>query len=220
MADATILMVDDNPVNLLVLRSVLAKEGYELIAADSGQAALDLARANPRFDLILLDVRMPDLNGIEVCRELRADPTTAHMPIVLVSALQTDDASVREGYSAGADGYLAKPVDDAAVKAWVKAVLRMNEILREAAAEAGSLGATAREARMTCAQLAASAKRSMEAIYAQADMLAAALPEGSAERERADKIAALTERTAKLVMLASQSAEETLAGKHTPAGSG
>ena len=111
MEPATILLVDDNPVNLSILRTMLGKDGHELIAADGGHAAIELVSNNPTFDLILLDVALPDLDGIEVCRRLKGDTRTADIPIVLVSAVKTDDESIRQGLEAGADGYLTKPIE-------------------------------------------------------------------------------------------------------------
>ncbi|MBN2311151.1 MAG: response regulator [Candidatus Hydrogenedentes bacterium] len=216
MAAATILMVDDNPVNLVVLRALLGRAGYELIAADSGQAALDLVRANPKFDLILLDVSMPGRNGISVCRDLKSDPATAHIPVVLVSGVRTDEDSVREGRQAGADGYLTKPIEDTAVRAWVKVALELDKVFRETAAEAEGARGKAREVRQTLCELPSAVKGLLEAIYVDAEILASDLPEGSKGKERADEIKAHVLDVARQVAEASLLAGEAFPGRRGP----
>ncbi len=206
MATATILIVDDNPVNLVVLRALLGKEGYELIAADSGQAALDLVRANPRFDLILLDVSMPDLDGFSVCRLLKDDPATAHIPIVFVSEVRTDPESVSKGYAAGGDGYLTKPVEDAQVRAWVKATLQVTRPFRELAEQQKPSHANVHELRETVAALPGAVKGHLEFIYANADALASELPDDSPFRQRLDEIKARVERVVDAVKQVSRKA--------------
>lgn len=194
MTTATILLVDDNPVNLVVLRALLGKEGYELIAADSGQAAIDLVRGNPRFDLILLDVSMPDLDGFTVCRLLKDDPTTAHIPIVFVSGVRTDPESVSKGYAAGGAGYLTKPIEDAQVRAWVKATLQVSRPFRELAEQQGSSPANVQELREAVAALPGVVKGHLEFIYANADALAVELPEDSPFRQRLEEVKTRVER--------------------------
>lgn len=102
-----ILVADDEPGLRLLLSITLGLEHYEIVEAKTGTEALDLT-VQERPDLILLDVRMPNVNGIEVCRRIKADPDLRHIPIIMVSALAmpTDLESARE---AGADRYLTKP---------------------------------------------------------------------------------------------------------------
>src|SRR2546426_546100 len=94
-----ILVVDDNPVNVDILRTRLAVHGYEILTAADGEEALVVARAK-QPDLILLDVMMPKMDGIQVCRELRADSSLPFMPIILVTA-KTDSKDVVAGLEAG-----------------------------------------------------------------------------------------------------------------------
>lgn len=199
MAKASILMVDDNPVNLVVLRALLGKEGYELIAADSGQAALDLVRSNPHFDLILLDVSMPDLNGITVCRSLKEDPITSHIPIVLVSAVRTDSESITAGNEAGADGYLTKPIDDVAIRAWVEAAVRINQVYRDIQEEAEGDKAHCDDLRAEVGNMKNVLKRPLQALYAKADMLLHQVPEDSSARQEARDIKTHIENIARTV---------------------
>ncbi len=134
-----ILVVDDIPDNIAVLDGIL-KEGYRVKAATNGEAALSIARAEPRPDLVLLDVMMPGLDGLEVCRRLKLDPATAKIPVIFVTA--RDDASDESaGFAAGAVDYIVKPVNPLLVRARVKAQLDLkraqeelegqNEILRD-----------------------------------------------------------------------------------------
>lgn len=105
-----ILVVDDVISNIILLESRLIGMGLDVVTASSGRECLaKLTQEAP--DLVLLDVMMPELDGTEVCRLIRADPETASIPVVLVTALgeaEAKDASMR----AGADGYLVKPMSD------------------------------------------------------------------------------------------------------------
>ena len=121
-----ILIVDDNPTNVKVLKTRLAAEGYEVITAGDGEEGLSVAREQVP-DLILLDVMMPKLDGVEVCRRLRADPAFPFTPIIMVTAM-TDPKDVVAGLEAGGDEYLTKPVDHAALAARVRSMLRIKRL--------------------------------------------------------------------------------------------
>ncbi|MFQ5830533.1 MAG: response regulator [Candidatus Methylomirabilia bacterium] len=130
-----ILIVDDNPANLDILQTRLATHDYEILTGTDGEEALAIAREK-QPDLILLDVMMPKMDGIEVCRHLKADPSLPFMPIVLVTA-KADSKDVVAGLEAGGDEYLTKPVDQAALVARVKSMLRikgLHDTVREQAA--------------------------------------------------------------------------------------
>ncbi len=103
----SVLIVDDMPENRLLLSSQLRMEGYEILQAGGGQEGMDMARErNP--DIILLDVMMPDINGFEVCQQLKQDPDTQLIPVIMVTALR--DVQYRiEGIEAGADEFLSRP---------------------------------------------------------------------------------------------------------------
>jgi class 3 adenylate cyclase len=121
-----ILVVDDNPTNIKILQTRLASAGYAVVTAADGEEALVTAReATP--DLILLDVMMPKLDGIEVCKRLRADPDFPFTPIILVTAL-SESKDVIAGLEAGADEYLTKPIDHGALLARVRSMLRIKEL--------------------------------------------------------------------------------------------
>src|ERR687887_1747543 len=121
-----ILIVDDQPVNVDILRTRLAVHGYELLTAYDGEEALALARVE-QPDVILLDIMMPKMDGIEVCRHLKADASLPFMPIILVTA-KADSKDIVAGLEAGADEYLTKPVDQAALVARVKSMLRIKAL--------------------------------------------------------------------------------------------
>jgi len=121
-----ILIADDNAMNLDSRQTRRAIHGYEILTATDGQAALALARQK-QPDLLLLDVMMPGLDGLEVCRRLRADASLPFMPIILVTA-RADSKDVVTGLEAGADEYLTKPVDQAALVARVKSMLRIKAL--------------------------------------------------------------------------------------------
>ena len=132
-----ILVVDDNDVNRDILVTRLTAHGYRLIEAADGEAALTVARAELP-DLILLDIMMPKIDGIEVCRRLKGDAALPFMPIILVTA-KTDTRDVVAGLDAGADEYLTKPIDQGALVARVRSVLRLKALHDEVAAQATQL---------------------------------------------------------------------------------
>jgi class 3 adenylate cyclase len=121
-----ILIVDDNPVNVKVLQTRLAAEGYEVITAADGEEGLAAARTLTP-DVILLDVMMPKVDGLEVCRQLRADAAFPFTPIILVTAM-ADSKDIVAGLEAGGDEYLTKPVDHAALAARVRSMLRIKRL--------------------------------------------------------------------------------------------
>jgi adenylate cyclase len=127
-----ILIADDNPENLDILRARLAVHGYEILVAVDGEEAL--AKATERTpDLILLDIMMPRMDGIEVCRQLKTTPSLPFMPIIMVTAM-ADSKDMVAGLEAGSDEYLTKPLDQAALVARVKSMLR-TKMLHDAVEE-------------------------------------------------------------------------------------
>ncbi len=121
-----ILIADDMPANVHILQLRLAALGYEILTAADGKEALAIAREK-QPDLILLDVMMPKMDGIEVCRHLRADPSFPFVPIIMVTA-KADSKDIVAGLEAGGDEYLTKPVDQAALAARVKSMLRIKNL--------------------------------------------------------------------------------------------
>ena len=118
-----VLIADDNTANLRILRMRLAADGYDIVTAVDGEEALAVAHESAP-DLILLDIMMPKIDGIEVCRRLKKEQGPAFTPIILVTAM-TDAKDIVAGLEAGADEYLTKPVDHAALSARVRSMLRI-----------------------------------------------------------------------------------------------
>ena len=106
---ALILAADDDPIIRRLLEVNLEMEGYDVVLAEDGAVAVDLAREH-QPDVILLDVMMPNMDGVEACRQLKADDATSHVPVVFLSA-RARDADVTAGTRAGAAAYITKPFD-------------------------------------------------------------------------------------------------------------
>jgi putative two-component system response regulator len=122
----TLLLVDDTPANLSVLNAIL-KDQYKLRIATNGQLALELAEREPIPDLILLDVMMPDMDGIEVCRRLKANPLTADIPVIFLTAkIQESDEII--GFDAGAADYIHKPFMPTIVQTRIRTHLQLQDL--------------------------------------------------------------------------------------------
>jgi two-component system cell cycle response regulator len=126
---ARVLVVDDIEVNVRLLEAKLLSEYYEVMTASSGPAALEIA-ARDLPDIVLLDVMMPGMDGLEVCRRLKADPITRYIPVVMVTAL-SDVSDRLRGLEVGADDFLTKPVNDLALFARVRSLVRLKRTLDE-----------------------------------------------------------------------------------------
>jgi signal transduction histidine kinase/DNA-binding response OmpR family regulator len=131
-SESTILVVDDNPQILSGTARLLGNAGYHTLEARTGQEALDAARKHLP-DLILLDNHLPDVNGLEVCRQLKADKATAGIFISIVSGSLTDAADKTEGLETGADEYLVRPIGNRELLARVRSMLRLRTAEKELA---------------------------------------------------------------------------------------
>ncbi len=138
-AGPLILNVNDSEAGRYATTRMLLKGGFTVLEAANGAAALELAAERP--DLVLLDVKMPDMNGFEVCKRLKADPATAAIPVIFLSATYRDSGTVVEGLDTGADGYLTEPVESQVLLASVRAALRARAAEAAAAAALGKLKA-------------------------------------------------------------------------------
>ena len=119
-----VLLIDDEPINLLTFRAFLEEDGYDIFSAGDGVLGIEQARElSP--DVILLDVMMPGLDGFDVCRTLRRDPLIGHVPIIIVTALH-DSASRLAGLQAGADDFLTKPCVRDEIRARVRTIVSLN----------------------------------------------------------------------------------------------
>ncbi|WSH66772.1 PleD family two-component system response regulator [Rhizobium ruizarguesonis] len=126
---ARILVVDDIPANVKLLEARLLAEYFDVMTAADGYTALAICERN-QVDLILLDIMMPDIDGFEVCERLKASQKTAHIPVVMVTALDQPTDRVR-GLKAGADDFLTKPVNDLQLISRVKSLLRLKTLSDE-----------------------------------------------------------------------------------------
>jgi two-component system cell cycle response regulator len=126
---ARVLVVDDVEVNVKLLEAKLASEYFSVVSANNGPSALEIAGAELP-DIILLDVMMPRMDGFEVCRRLKANPLTADIPVVMVTAL-SDVSDRLRGLEAGADDFLTKPVNDTALFARVRSLVRLKRMMDE-----------------------------------------------------------------------------------------
>jgi two-component system, OmpR family, alkaline phosphatase synthesis response regulator PhoP len=121
----TILVIDDEPYIRELLQYTLEKEGYAVISAASGEEGLDLARRNHPA-LILLDLMLPGIDGIDVCRRLKREARTAKIPIIMATA-KSEDTDIVIGLEIGADDYVTKPFSPNVICARIRSVLRRNE---------------------------------------------------------------------------------------------
>jgi putative two-component system response regulator len=126
-----ILVVDDTPDNLIMM-SELLKDEYKVKVANNGEKALKISQSQTPPDLILLDIMMPVMDGYEVCRQLKANPQTQHIPVIFLTA-KTDATDETKGLEIGAIDYITKPINPAILMARVKTHLdikRMQDFLR------------------------------------------------------------------------------------------
>ena len=123
-----ILVVDDSPDNLFLIQHILGEEGHEIILASDGVTALDIIRRSPP-QLILLDVMMPKMDGFEVTRHIRQEPSLPFIPILLITAY--DQPSVVTGLDSGADDFIRKPVEVEELLARVRSLLRLKHTVDE-----------------------------------------------------------------------------------------
>ncbi len=121
-----LLVVDDIPSNIYVMRRILEPLNLEIVEASSGQAALNLI-IQQTFFLVLMDVQMPEMNGFEAASLILANPTTAHLPIIFVTAISKDEHFVFKGYQSGAVDYLVKPLNPDIVISKIKVFLQLHK---------------------------------------------------------------------------------------------
>jgi PAS domain S-box-containing protein len=157
---AQILVVDDNPQNVALMKAQLERAGYAVISAQSGTEALDAAFAT-QPDLVLLDIMMPGLDGYEVCRRLREDESTQATPIIMLTSLQ-DRADKLRALETGADDFLSKPVDRAELLARVRSSLRMKRVYDD-------LARSKRETEAQAYELAAEKSRAEAILSSMSD---------------------------------------------------
>ncbi|OEZ60075.1 response regulator [Duganella sp. HH105] len=202
LREATVLVVDDIATNIKVIAGMLAEDGYGVKVAISGRKALEIIPVH-RPDIILLDVMMPEMDGFEVCRRLKADPATADIPVIFLSAKdQAED--IIGGLELGAVDYVTKPVDPAILKARLRTHLRlagmMAELRRQNAAVADNAHLREEVERLSRYDLAAPLA---EVLDASAQLLA----DPALAPPQRERMAALDEAARRALRLASLSLE-------------
>jgi CheY-like chemotaxis protein len=143
-----VLVVDDNPDILLLSTTLLAKAGYEVLQATTGKECLDAVRGH-HPDLILLDVMLPDMTGIEVCRRIKSDKDLEDIFVILVSGIQISSEDQADGLDIGADGYVVRPISNKEFIARVQAgerIKRAEDALRQKEKEQKELVAQLKKA--------------------------------------------------------------------------
>ncbi|MEJ7661182.1 MAG: response regulator [Hymenobacter sp.] len=125
MSTPAILLVDDEPTIVMSLEFLMRKNGYQVGIARNGTEALAAIQATP-YDLVLLDVMMPDVDGYQVCRQIREHPSRAATKVILLSA-KSQPADVQKGYAAGADLYIPKPFSTRQLMQKVRELLGVSE---------------------------------------------------------------------------------------------
>jgi len=124
-----VLVVDDTPANVRLVSSLLQQDGYDVLAATNGADAIDIVRGRLP-DLVVMDVRMPGVDGVAACRVLKNDPATRLIPIVLVTALQATEDRIH-GIEAGADDFVAKPFNVHELRARIRSLIRLKRYTDE-----------------------------------------------------------------------------------------
>lgn len=124
-----VLIADDNEQNRELLDAYLADEGYELLMSTDGQETVDVINAQ-QPDLILLDIMMPKMSGYEVCEQIKANPETRDIPVLMVTALN-EMGDIEKAVKAGCDDFLTKPVSQLELQTRVKSLLRVRHLANE-----------------------------------------------------------------------------------------
>lgn len=211
-----ILIVDDDETSLRLVQGLLKDSGYEILTTHNGRNALDLLENTPEIDLILLDVVLPDFDGFTLCRQIKTEPWTSHIPIILLSAFRKDGHSIREGLEAGADGYLLKPIEETALRAWVKATLRISSLQHELSLHVPTDNQTYKEVLEEVAKLSHAVNNPLQALYATVDIMALSLPDSEEYDSMTTEILMQAERVAQLVAKVSLQAKAFLSAVESP----
>lgn len=122
----TVLIVEDNPLNLKLVKDVLEYQGFKVIEANDGKQGLDSVKKNKNeIDIILMDLQLPKINGIEVIKLIKSDSTTKHIPVIVISAYAMD-SDIEKARKAGCNNYITKPINIEDFMCKIDAVFRHN----------------------------------------------------------------------------------------------
>jgi two-component sensor histidine kinase/CheY-like chemotaxis protein len=179
-----ILVVNDNEAGRYATSRILARAGFQTLQASTGEEGLRLARsASPQ--LIVLDINLPDINGVEVCRQLKADPKTAHIMVLQVSATNVQLADRVNALSAGADSFLVEPVEPEELEAVMRALLRLQR-------SEAQLRRTLAERELLLREVNHRVKNSLQLVLSMLSLQSAEFRESSAKELFAKAIARVT----------------------------
>ena len=187
----TILITDDNPVNLKVVKAILDKNGYRTATAMDGAECIE-ATKKLKPNLILLDINMPEMSGIQVCKVLRQDQQTKDIPVIFVTA-NTDDETLKESFESGGTDYVRKPVNRIELLARIKSALDQKELMKKILEEEKLIGVL-EMAGAICHEL----NHPMQAISGYSEMLMMDMAEGHALYEDLSEIKGQIERMGKI----------------------
>jgi DNA-binding response OmpR family regulator len=163
LAGARLLIVDDTPQNLRLISDFLAEQGFELMLTRSGAQALEKIHLGTP-DLVLLDVRMPDMDGFEVCRRLKAEPAVADIPVIFMTAMD-DMGHKLEGFRVGAVDYVTKPIQREELVARIRLHLQLHRLQRELVSKNAELEAYAHTIAHSLKTPLATANRFLEILH-------------------------------------------------------
>jgi signal transduction histidine kinase len=170
-AAATVLTVDDNEILRYSITRMLLEAGFQVMEAKTGREALEKANSLP--DLITLDINLPDISGFQVCRELKANPQTCHIPVLHVSGTFVDPEYRVQGLRGGADAYLSEPLDRAELIATVEALLRIKRSERQALQQVEVADSAREQARQVNVQLEARVRERTAELEAKSEEIRA-----------------------------------------------
>ncbi|MDA8131665.1 MAG: response regulator transcription factor [Elusimicrobia bacterium] len=121
-----ILLVEDDKSLLVLLKHCLETEGYMVVTAETGDAAMNWIKES-RFDLVLLDLMLPDMNGAQICASIKESPRTRSIPVIILTGNTSNEARIRTGLEANSDLFLNKPIDPADLRKAVKTIIEAAE---------------------------------------------------------------------------------------------
>ncbi len=192
---ARILAVDDSPTINRVVRGIFEPEGIEVVTAATGEAALDLLEADPTIELVLLDVLLEGMSGIEVCRRIKSNPRFKELPVLMITGRNSPEQRV-EGFEVGAEDYLTKPFYPPELRARVRVHLRIRQLQREVAEDARMATLLA-----TISSVNHEINNPLTAVMGNAELLARALERRGDQdnARRAERIVESVERISSVI---------------------
>ena len=187
----TILVVDDDTISIQMVQAILEKSGFHIITATSGKECIQKAKKN-KPQLILLDIKMPEMSGIEVCQILQNDQETRNIPVIFVTA-DTDNSTLEEAFYAGGTDYVCKPINRVELTARINSAITQR-ILAERLMEKGKLTAILELAGGVCHEL----NQPLQVVSGYTTLLMSEIPEDDSRHEMIVTIGEQVERIAEI----------------------